>query len=269
MQKSRHNPVIVTGTLALLWMALPAHAAERVTLANGFDLVCNHHQLIDGKVRIYLKATEPDFFDLNPAEVTGYETVPDPAPAQPESISAASQNSSPIKASAAAVPESEHLTAQDLHQILSKPSAEHNVDEDLLASLIKAESGGHTRAISRTGARGLMQLMPGTARQLGVSDSFAPEQNVRGGTAYFDSLLNRYHDNIALALAAYNAGPGAVDRYHGIPPYRETQLYVARVIHEFNRRVIARRNAAQANPALAANQTAAPTTSGNAGTGHD
>jgi soluble lytic murein transglycosylase-like protein len=116
-----------------------------------------------------------------------------------------------------------------------------------------------------------MQLMPGTARQLGVADSFAPDQNVRGGTAYFDALLTRYHDNIALALAAYNAGPSAVDRYHGIPPYRETQLYVARVIHEFNRRVIARRSAARPNPVFAANQTAVTeqTISGNAGTGRD
>jgi soluble lytic murein transglycosylase-like protein len=80
-----------------------------------------------------------------------------------------------------------------------------------------------------------MQLMPGTASAMGVDDSFRPEQNVAGGTAYLDQLLVRYHDDAALALAAYNAGPGAVDRYHGIPPYRETREYVARVIREFNR----------------------------------
>jgi soluble lytic murein transglycosylase-like protein len=106
----------------------------------------------------------------------------------------------------------------------------------LLASVVKAESGGNARAVSRTGARGLMQLMPGTAHAMGVADAFEPEANIAGGTAYLDRLLIRYHDDVALALAAYNAGPGAVDRWHGVPPYRETQLYVARVIGEFNRR---------------------------------
>ena len=71
---------------------------------------------------------------------------------------------------------------------------------------------------------------------MGVNDAFQPQQNIAGGSAYLDALLTRYHDNVTLALAAYNAGPGAVDKYHGIPPYRETREYVARVIREFNRR---------------------------------
>jgi soluble lytic murein transglycosylase-like protein len=81
-----------------------------------------------------------------------------------------------------------------------------------------------------------MQLMPATASQMGVQDAFRPAQNIAGGTAYLDELLTRYRDNIVLALAAYNAGPAAVDRYHGVPPYRETKEYVARVIREFNKR---------------------------------
>ena len=93
-----------------------------------------------------------------------------------------------------------------------------------------------------------MQLMPRTAAEQGVDDSFRPEQNVRGGSAYLNELLMRYHDNIALALAAYNAGPAAVDKYHGIPPYHETRAYVARVIHEFNRRVLARQAEARQTP---------------------
>jgi soluble lytic murein transglycosylase-like protein len=273
MKKSGHNSAIATGffaLLALLCLPGPARAAERITLANGFDLTCHHHQLIDGKVRIYLKAAEPDYFELNADDIAAYETVPDPAPAMSAPSTPVGAGPAPARVTVSK-PATEHLTAEDLHQILSKPSAEHNVDEDLLASVIKAESGGHAHAVSSAGARGLMQLMPGTARQLGVADSFAPDQNVRGGTAYFDALLTHYHDNIALALAAYNAGPGAVDRYHGIPPYRETRLYVARVIHEFNRRVIARRNAVRVNPVFTANQTAIveQTTSENAGTGRD
>ena len=101
-----------------------------------------------------------------------------------------------------------------------------------------------------------MQLMPGTAAGLGVKNSFQPEENVRGGSAYLDALLTRYHDNLAQALAAYNAGPEAVDKYHGIPPYPETRIYIARVIHEFNRRILAREALAQKAPASTAAQPA-------------
>jgi soluble lytic murein transglycosylase-like protein len=131
----------------------------------------------------------------------------------------------------------------------AKAGKAHDLDVELLASVIRAESNGDVHAVSRAGARGLMQLMPGTASKLGVTDSFRADQNIAGGTAYLNSLLERYHDNLALALAAYNAGPAAVDKYNGIPPYRETRLYVARIIHDFNRRKAAghdfnRRNAA-------------------------
>ncbi len=124
----------------------------------------------------------------------------------------------------------------DLPVLLNEAGAKHHLDPDLLASVVRAESGGHAHVVSRAGARGLMQLMPGTAADLGVRDSFAPEENVAGGTTYLDALLMYYHDDVALALAAYNAGPAAVDRYQGIPPYAETRRYVARVIHDYNQR---------------------------------
>ena len=124
--------------------------------------------------------------------------------------------------------------------MLTQAGADHNLDVDLLASVVKAESDGNARAVSRAGAKGLMQLMPGTAAGLGVKNSFEPHENVRGGSTYLDALLTKYHDNLALALAAYNAGPEAVAKYNGIPPYHETHAYIARVIHEFNRRVLAR-----------------------------
>ncbi|HEY0161323.1 MAG TPA: lytic transglycosylase domain-containing protein, partial [Edaphobacter sp.] len=127
-------------------------------------------------------------------------------------------------------------TREEMQTMLTHAGDKHNIDADLLASVVKAESGGHVRAVSHVGAQGLMQLMPKTAAEMGVHDAFRPEENIAGGTAYLDRLLLRYHDNVALALAAYNAGPEAVDRYHGIPPYRETRAYVARVIREFNRR---------------------------------
>jgi soluble lytic murein transglycosylase-like protein len=127
-------------------------------------------------------------------------------------------------------------TKLEMHVMLAQAGAAHHIDEDLLASVVRAESAGQVRAVSRTGARGLMQLMPGTASEMGVEDSFKADQNIAGGTAYLDALLTRYHDDVALALAAYNAGPGAVDKYHGVPPYRETRAYVARVIREYNRR---------------------------------
>jgi len=132
------------------------------------------------------------------------------------------------------------LSPADLHEMLVEAGQQHNLDVDLLASVVKAESNGDSRAVSRAGARGLMQLMPKTAKDHDVEDSFRPDENVRGGSAYLNELVARYHDNLALALAAYNAGPAAVDKYQGIPPYRETREYVARVIHEFNRRVMAR-----------------------------
>jgi soluble lytic murein transglycosylase-like protein len=205
-----------------------AHAAERVSLTNGFAMECNHHALVDGQMRLYVGAGEASYIALKPDEITGVETVPDP----PAALATASPSMRPERAAV--------LNPADLHEMLSQAGQAHNLDVDLLASVVKAESNGNARAVSRAGAQGLMQLMPSTAGDLGVQDSFEPGQNVRGGSAYLDALLTRYHDNLALALAAYNAGPAAVDKYHGIPPYRETRVYVARVMHEFNRRVQAR-----------------------------
>ena len=223
---------MAAAALLALLPAATAHAAERLTLTNGFDVVCDHHALVDGRVRVYPKATVPDYFELGPDAIRTVEMIPD-APAEP-----AAERASQIEIQKpVAMPADTRLTSADLRQLLAKAGLEHNVDVDLLASVVKAESGGNARAISHAGAQGLMQLMPGTAHQLGVTDSFSPNENLRGGTAYLDSLLTRYHDNIVLALAAYNAGPESVDRYHGVPPYRETRAYVARVIHEFNRRV--------------------------------
>jgi hypothetical protein len=243
MEKMRNRKQVIALWCALAGLAPAAWAGERVTLNNGFDLSCDHHAQAEDKTRIYLSAGQDDFIELPSNEVAAIEVVPDP-PAQ-----AVLQSHKPDTNLNAADLNAADLNAADLGEMLAQAGKEHNLDVDLLASVIKAESGGNARAVSRAGARGLMQLMPGTAAGMGVQDSFQPEQNVRGGSAYLDALLKRYQDNVALALAAYNAGSAAVDKYRGIPPYHETRAYVARVIHEFNRRVLARQ--AQARYAVA------------------
>jgi soluble lytic murein transglycosylase-like protein len=225
-------------TAAALTAALcpSAFAAEHITLRNGSEFDCIRQEVAGDHIRLYLVPAahtddDTNYIEVAASSVVRVETIPDP----------------PVPAAAATHTSTSPLTAAEMRQMLDRAGALHNIDADLLASVIQAESNGNARAVSRTGAQGLMQLMPSTATGLGVLNSFAPEQNIGGGTAYLDQLLTRYRDNIALALAAYNAGPAAVDRYHGIPPYAETRAYVARVIRAFNRRKIA------ANPTLASN----------------
>jgi len=224
-----HKIFIVT-TLATLPLA--GWGAERVTLRNGFAMTCDHHAQVENHTRLYLGTGENNFVDFATQEIVAVENVPDPPAPQKEVTAVNPAHANDVK-----------LSPADLHEILARAGEEHNLDADLLASVVKAESDGNPKALSHAGAQGLMQLMPATANGLGVADSYKPDQNVRGGSTYLDSLLVRYHDNLALALAAYNAGPEAVDKYHGIPPYHETKVYVARVIHEFNRRVKARESA--------------------------
>ena len=114
-----------------------------------------------------------------------------------------------------------------------KASQRYTVDYHLVRAVIKAESNFNPKAVSRAGARGLMQLMPQTASLLQVNDSFHPEDNIDGGVRYLRYLLNIYNDDISLALAAYNAGERAVFNYRGIPPYQETQTYVQRVLRYY------------------------------------
>jgi soluble lytic murein transglycosylase-like protein len=208
----------------LLALATTARAAERVTLRNGFEFDCVRRVAEGDRVRLYFSGAGENYLEVAADAVVRVEVVPD-APVVSAPVG-------PIEAVTSAL----QPTLEELHEMLARAGAAHHIDVDLLASVVHAESGGQVKAVSRTGARGLMQLMPGTASELGVKDAFVADQNVEGGTKYLDALLTRYHDNIALALAAYNAGPGAVDKYHGVPPFRETRAYVSRVIREFNRR---------------------------------
>lgn len=118
--------------------------------------------------------------------------------------------------------------------IIVKASEKFGVPQELIKAVITAESAGHNHAKSKVGAKGLMQLMDGTARELGVSDSFDPAQNIFGGTRYLRKMLDKFDQNRELALAAYNAGPGNVEKYGGIPPFRETESYVKKVSKYLN-----------------------------------
>lgn len=192
-----------------------AQALERITLTNGFSIDCASHEQADNEHVRLIYASGSQLLPVR--EIASIDVLPDPPKPLPAPMVAA-------------------IAPSDIPTLIANAGVQRNIDVDLLYSVIHTESGFRANAISPAGARGLMQLMPATARNLGVEDSFKPDQNINGGTAYLDQLLTRYHDDIKLALAAYTAGPQAVDRYHGIPPYRETRAYVARVINEFVRR---------------------------------
>lgn len=121
-----------------------------------------------------------------------------------------------------------------MDDIFDKAAKKYNVPVNLVKAIGKAESNFNAKAVSRSGAQGVMQLMPATAKELGVTDSFDAEQNIMGGTKYISGLLKKYNGNTKLALAAYNAGSGNVAKYGGIPPFKETQNYVVKVTNFMN-----------------------------------
>lgn len=196
----------------MLLLSSAVFAADIAELRNGFSIRHRTRETRDGLVRLYIDDQKTSFVDVPTEEIARYSSEPDRV-----------------------VPAADTGIAKSTSQIVHEASETHGVDSDFIRSVIKQESAGNTRAISPAGARGLMQLMPGTASQLGVNDSFSPEQNVHGGTRYLRELLERYNGDAVKALAAYNAGPKAVDRYKGIPPYRETRQYVQRVILDYNK----------------------------------
>jgi len=147
------------------------------------------------------------------------------------------QREDPVRLEGLAIAPPRHVkvpTERDYDQLILEVARQHDVEPGLVKAVIAAESNFKPHAVSRVGAQGLMQLMPATAADLGVERPFGVVENIDGGVRYLRAMLDRFGD-VARALAAYNAGPGAVDRYRGIPPYRETRAYIKRVL-EYHRR---------------------------------
>jgi soluble lytic murein transglycosylase-like protein len=143
----------------------------------------------------------------------------------------------PLRSPARSVSHAGSLDRSAFERLIERSAAEARVDPSLVAAVAESESGFDAGATSRTGATGVMQLMPETAKALGIADPYDPAANIRGGATYLRELLDRFGGNIRLAVAAYNAGPGAVERFGGVPPYAETQAYVVRVLEAFRARI--------------------------------
>jgi len=209
--------------LSLIGLALPVWAGEYVVLGNGFRLLADRHETAGATVRIF---SNGGVTEMAASAIAGYEQeeVVTPDPAAP---------AAPVQATA--VPKQPDTPAELASDLASLAAKKFSLPATFVRSVMKAESGFQPDAVSPKGAIGLMQLMPETARELGV-DPQNPHQNAEGGAQYLRDLLAKYEgspDQVLLALAAYNAGPAAVDRYHGVPPYRETREYILRVLKEW------------------------------------
>ena len=193
--------------LGLLLTAPGAGArAEIALLSSGLTLKLEGHRVEDGLLVLVLKGGGE--MGIPPDAVRGF--VPDEV-----------------------LDEVAGLAGGDLRELAAATARRHGLDPDLVRAVVSVESGFRPQAVSPKGAQGLMQLMPRTASSLGVKDAFDPAQNLDGGTRHLGQLLTLYGGDLARALAAYNAGEGAVHRHGGVPPYRETRAYVKKVLERY------------------------------------
>ena len=232
----------LAAVVAVLLAAITASASQVAVLRNGFTIRHESRDSIGSITRLYTSADKSSYVDIPTEQIQRFEVDLTPAP---------SPAPSPVMPRSA-------VTKPNLQEVIKGASDKQLVDEDLVNSVIRAESGFNPHAVSNKGAQGLMQLMPDTASKLGVKDAFDTGANVEGGTRYLRELLDRYHYDLAKALAAYNAGPQRVDQYRGVPPYHETRAYVARIIREYNKKKLAQRKAESSGPAAPSPNTGSP-----------
>jgi Transglycosylase SLT domain len=264
----RKNPFLTTvrsvaiaAAAMFIIMVIPCLASEVAVLKNGFTITHERREVVGEVTRLYVNTDGASFVDVPTAQIDHFEAAPPPP--RPSSTSSANpgirnpSSSNPAfarnakgAAPASGLPQGFPARPQaDLNQVVNEASDRYRLDPDLVNSVIKAESGFNVRAVSPKGAQGLMQLMPGTAAQLGVPNTFDAQQNVEGGTRYLRELLERYNFDLVKALAAYNAGPQRVEQFGGVPPYYETRAYVARIVRDFNKKKTAQGQVAVASSA--------------------
>jgi soluble lytic murein transglycosylase-like protein len=221
--------------LILFLTAGAAYAGEFAVLASGSRLHVDRHETDGAKVRLYL---DTGFVEMDAATVRAYENDERVAALPAAALSAAALSAaalSPVTLVAPALPAAAVVSpALSAWELADRAADKYGLPRHLVRSVMAAESGFQPLALSPKGAIGLMQLMPGTAAELGV-DPYDPAQNVDAGTRYLRDLLSKYDGGLRRALAAYNSGPATVDRYNGVPPYRETVNYVFRIENAFKK----------------------------------
>ena len=246
------RPLTIGAVLVLAQLSV--FGAEIANLRNGFTIRFERKEQNGKSTRLY---TDTGYLDIASDQIQSFETEEIPVAPQPPAVAPPALVSKPLPttasqttlaAAAASTSPLPKAAAQniDLDEVVREASSKNRLDPDFVSSVIKAESNFKTRAVSKKGALGLMQLMPSTAAQLGVADPFDPRANVEAGTAHLSALLDLYNNDPIKALAAYNAGAHRVKQYNGVPPYRETRAYINKIVRDFNAKKRAQMKAAAA-----------------------
>ena len=228
-------------TLLLVTSQVCASAANLAILKNGASIPFLHKEQAGSLTRLYIPGGH---MDIPTSQIASFDKDDSPLDyLTPATAEASSAPATATKAVPEPGPEAEPVavadhtpTREEIEEFVREAASKYQLDPDFVASVIEAESNFNPHAVSHVGAQGLMQLMPATSSALGVTNAFDPQANVEAGTAHLNALLIQYHNDPIKALAAYNAGSHRVQQYHGVPPYRETRAYVAKIVRNFNAR---------------------------------